>query len=147
MEQRLDLAPNCSLTSAGALRFFVPRCLFSLDIAREVLWICIAIAVLVFGAMLYSLVKFRRSQRAIPDSTMLQSATVEIIWTIIPVIILVVMAVPAANLILKQEDTRSAELSIRVTGYQWKWQYQSMDAAGGGDYECITPMRRSGWSP
>ena len=97
----------------------------------EVFWICVGIAVVVFGAMIYSLVKFRRSQGAVPDTTMVHSTKVEIIWTIIPVIILVVMAVPAADLILKQEDTRNSELSIRVTGYQWKWQYQYMDAGEG----------------
>jgi len=97
----------------------------------EVFWICVGIAVVVFGAMIYSLVKFRKSQGAIPDTTMLHSTKVEIIWTIIPVVILVVMAIPAADLILKMEDTRNSELSIRVTGYQWKWQYQYMDAAEG----------------
>jgi cytochrome c oxidase subunit 2 len=100
----------------------------------EVFWICVGIAVVVFGVMIYALVKFRHSQGAIPDTTMLHSTKVEIIWTIIPVIILVVMAVPAADLILKMEDTRNSELSIRVTGYQWKWQYQYMDAAEGVNF-------------
>jgi cytochrome c oxidase subunit 2 len=100
----------------------------------KVFWICVGIAVVVFGAMIYSLVKFRRSQGAVPDTTMVHSTKVEIVWTIIPVIILVVMAVPAADLILKQEDTRNSELSIRVTGYQWKWQYQYMDAGDGIDF-------------
>jgi cytochrome c oxidase subunit 2 len=100
----------------------------------EVFWICVGIAVVVFGAMIYSLVKFRKSQGAIPDTTMLHSTKVEVIWTIIPVVILVVMAIPAADLILKMEDTRNSELSIRVTGYQWKWQYQYMDAAEGVNF-------------
>jgi cytochrome c oxidase subunit 2 len=99
----------------------------------EVFWICVGIAVVVFGAMIYSLVKFRHSKGAIADTTMLHSTKVEIIWTIIPVVILVVMAIPAAELILKQEDTRDSQLSIRVTGYQWKWEYQYMDAAQGID--------------
>jgi cytochrome c oxidase subunit II len=100
----------------------------------EVFWICVGIAVVVFGVMIYSLLKFRRSQGAVPDTTMVHSTKVEIIWTIIPVLILVVMAVPAADLILKQEDTRNSELSIRVTGYQWKWQYTYMDAGTGVDF-------------
>src|SRR5580700_11051419 len=87
----------------------------------EVFWICVGIAVVVFGAMIYALVRFRHSQGAVADTAMLHSTKVEIIWTIIPVVILVVMAVPAADLILKQEDTRNSQLSIRVTGYQWKW--------------------------
>jgi cytochrome c oxidase subunit 2 len=97
----------------------------------EVFWICVAIAVVVFGVMIYALVKFRHSQGAIPDTNMVHSTKVEIIWTIIPVVILVAMAIPAARVILMMEDTRNSELSIRVTGYQWKWQYQYMDAAAG----------------
>jgi cytochrome c oxidase subunit 2 len=100
----------------------------------EVFWICVGIAVVVFGAMIYTLVKFRHSQGAVADTNMLHSTKVEIIWTIVPVLILVVMAVPAADLILKQEDTRSSELSIRVTGFQWKWEYTYMDAAEGVDF-------------
>jgi cytochrome c oxidase subunit 2 len=100
----------------------------------EVFWICVGIAVVVFGAMIYSLVKFRKSQGAVPDTTMLHSTKVEIIWTVIPVVILVVMAIPAAELILKMEDSRNSGLSVRVTGYQWKWEYQYMDAAEGIDY-------------
>jgi cytochrome c oxidase subunit II len=101
------------------------------NLHMEAFWICVGIAVVVFGAMIYSLVKFRHSRGAVADTTMLHSTKVEIIWTIIPVVILVVMAVPAAGLILKMEDARNSELSIRVTGYQWKWQYQYMDAAEG----------------
>ena len=97
----------------------------------EVFWICVGIAVVVFGMMIYTLLKFRRSQGAIPDTAMLHSTKVEVIWTVIPVVILVVIAIPAADLILKMEDTRNSEMSIRVTGYQWKWQYQYMDSAEG----------------
>ncbi len=97
----------------------------------EVFWICVGIAVVVFGVMIYALVNFRHSQGAIPDTTMVHSTKVEIIWTIIPVVILVVMAIPAARVILMMEDTRNSELSIRVTAYQWKWQYQYMDAGEG----------------
>jgi cytochrome c oxidase subunit 2 len=100
----------------------------------EVFWICVAIAVVVFGAMIYSLIKFRHSQGAIADTTMVHSTKVEIIWTIVPVLILVVMAIPAAGVILKMEDTRNSELSIKVTGYQWKWEYEYMDAAQGIDF-------------
>ncbi len=100
----------------------------------EVFWICVAIAVAVFGVMIYALVKFRHSQGAIPDTTLVHSTKVEIIWTIIPVAILVVMAIPAAKVILMMEDTRNSELSIRVTGYQWKWEYQYMDAGEGIDF-------------
>jgi cytochrome c oxidase subunit II len=100
----------------------------------EVFWVCVGIAVVVFGVMIYSLVKFRRSQGAVADTTLLHSTKVEILWTIVPVVILVVMAIPAAEVILKMEDTRNSELSIRVTGYQWKWQYQYMGDADGVNF-------------
>ncbi|MEP6547580.1 MAG: cytochrome c oxidase subunit II [Gammaproteobacteria bacterium] len=100
----------------------------------EVFWVCVAIAVAVFGVMIYALVKFRHSQGAVPDTTLVHSTKAEIIWTIIPVVILVVMAIPAAKVILMMEDTRNSELSIRVTAYQWKWQYQYMDAAEGVNF-------------
>jgi cytochrome c oxidase subunit II len=99
-----------------------------------VFWICVAIAIAVFGVMIYALVKFRHSQGAVADTAMVHSTKVEIIWTIIPVVILVVMAVPAAKVILMMEDTRNSELSIRVTAYQWKWQYQYMDAGEGVNF-------------
>ena len=136
------LAASCWSETAGANTsngYNLPVGVTSLSqtmyaLHMEVFWICVGIAVVVFGAMIYSLVKFRRSQGAIPDTNMVHSTQVEIIWTIIPVIILVVMAVPAADLIIKQEDTRNSELSIRVTGYQWKWQYQYMDAGEGVNF-------------
>jgi len=100
----------------------------------EIFWICVAIAVVVFGVMIYALVKFRHSQGAIPDTNLVHSTKVEIVWTIVPVLILVAMAIPAAKVILMMEDTRNSELSIRVTGYQWKWEYQYMDAGEGIDF-------------
>jgi len=97
-------------------------------------WVCVGIAVVVFGAMIYSLVNFRKSTGAVPDTNMVHSTKAEIVWTIIPVFILVFMAIPAAETLIKIEDTRNSELTIRVTGYQWKWQYQYMDAAEGVDF-------------
>jgi cytochrome c oxidase subunit 2 len=89
-----------------------------------ILGICTAIAVAVFGAMIYSLVSFRKSQGAKADTTLTHSTTVEIIWTVIPIAILVFMAIPAARALIKIEDTRNSQLTVKVTGYQWKWQYE-----------------------
>jgi len=99
----------------------------------QVFWICAGIAVVVFGAMIYSLVKLRRSHQTVP-AMLAQGLKVEIIWTIIPVLILVAAAMPAAELILNRQDTPNSELSIRVTGYQWGWRYQYMDAGTGIDF-------------
>ncbi|MFO1426910.1 MAG: cytochrome c oxidase subunit II [Steroidobacteraceae bacterium] len=90
-------------------------------------WWCVAIGAFVFGWMIWSLVAFRKSQGAVPDTTMVHSTQAEIIWTLIPVGILVLMAVPAAKALIAIEDTRNTELTIKVTGYQWKWQYEYLD--------------------
>jgi cytochrome c oxidase subunit II len=92
-----------------------------------IFWVCVVIAVLVFGVMVYSLVKFRRSKGAIPDVTMVHNTKVELVWTAVPVIILVAMAVPAAKTLVAIEDTSKTELTIKVTGFQWGWQYEYLD--------------------
>jgi cytochrome c oxidase subunit II len=92
-----------------------------------ILIVCVVLAVVVFGAMIYSLVKFRRSKGAEPDKTMVHSTKVEIIWTIIPILILVGMAVPIAKTLIEIEDMGKVDLNIKVTGYQWKWEYEYLD--------------------
>jgi cytochrome c oxidase subunit 2 len=88
-----------------------------------ILWICVVIAVAVFGVMIYSIATFRKSKGAIP-ATFDHSATAEVIWTIIPVLILVGMAIPAARTLVRIDDSSGSELTVKVTGYQWKWQYE-----------------------
>jgi cytochrome c oxidase subunit 2 len=91
-----------------------------------ILWVCVVIAVAVFGVMIYSIATFRKSKGAVP-ATFDHSTTAEVIWTVIPVVILVAMAIPAARTLVKIEDTRGSELTVKVTGYQWKWQYEYVD--------------------
>jgi cytochrome c oxidase subunit II len=93
----------------------------------KIFWICVIIAIAVFGVMIYSLVKFRKSQGAIPDVTLVHNTKVEFIWTVVPVAILVVMAVPAAKTLVEIEDTTKSELTIKVTGFQWGWNYDYLD--------------------
>ena len=88
-----------------------------------ILWICVAIAVAVFGVMIYSIATFRKSKGAVP-ATFEHNTKAEIIWTVIPVLILVGMAVPAARTLVKIDDTRGSDLTVKVTGYQWMWQYE-----------------------
>jgi cytochrome c oxidase subunit 2 len=83
-----------------------------------ILWVCVAIAVAVFGVMIYSIVKFRRSQGAVA-ATFDHSTRAEIVWTVIPIVILVAMAVPAAATLVRIEDTRNSDLTVKVTGFQW----------------------------
>jgi len=91
-----------------------------------ILWVCVAIAVAVFSVMIYSIATFRKSKGAVP-AHFDHNTRAEVIWTVIPVIILVAMAVPAARTLVKIEDTRHTELTVKVTGYQWKWQYDYVD--------------------
>jgi cytochrome c oxidase subunit 2 len=91
-----------------------------------IFWICVVIAVAVFAAMIYSIVRFRRSQGAVA-ANFDHSTRAEIVWTIIPVAILVGMAIPAAATLVRIEDTRDSDLTVKVTGYQWMWHYDYMD--------------------
>ena len=90
-------------------------------------WWCVGIAIVVFGFMIYSMVHFRKSKGAVADQHFLHSNRIEIIWTLVPVLILISMAVPAARVLVQTEDPVAPELSIRVTGYQWKWGYEYLD--------------------
>ena len=94
------------------------------DLHQLILWICVVIAVFVFGAMIYSLARFRKSQGAVADKTLVHSTKVEIVWTVIPIAILVGMAVPIAKTLIEIEDMGNVNLNIKVTGYQWKWEYE-----------------------
>jgi len=89
-------------------------------------WWCAAIGAIVFGVMIYSLIKHRKSSGVEP-AKFSHSTTAEVIWTAIPVIILVLMAVPTAETMIKLEDSRDPDLSIVITGYQWKWHYKYQD--------------------
>jgi cytochrome c oxidase subunit 2 len=87
----------------------------------------VIIAVIVFGVMIYSIISFRKSRGAIPDITLVHNTKVEAVWTTVPVIILIAMAVPAAKTLVEIEDTTKTELTIKVTGFQWGWQYDYLD--------------------
>src|SRR5690242_16862654 len=86
------------------------------------LWICLVIFVGVFGTMFYSVLKHRKSQ-GYKAANFHHSTTVEIIWTIIPFFILVGMAWPATKTVIAMKDTSSPDITIKATGYQWKWGY------------------------
>ena len=94
-----------------------------------IFWISVAIGVGVFGIMLYSIYAHRKS-RGVKPSQFHEHTGVEIAWTVIPFFILVAMAVPATSTLLEVYDNDDAELSILVTGYQWKWKYEYLDADG-----------------
>jgi len=93
------------------------------DMHMMVLYICIAIGIVVFGAMFISILKHRKSLGVKP-ATFSHSMTAEVIWTVIPFLILVAMAIPAAKALIKMEDASDHELTVKVTGHQWKWEYE-----------------------
>ncbi|MDB2589671.1 cytochrome c oxidase subunit II [Candidatus Thioglobus sp.] len=92
------------------------------DLHMMVFWVCVVIAVIVFGAMFYSVFAHRKSKGAVA-AQFHESTKAEILWTLIPVVILIGMAIPATATLIDLEDTSKAEMSIKVTGHQWKWQY------------------------
>jgi cytochrome c oxidase subunit 2 len=96
------------------------------DLHMLIFWICVVACVAVFAVLIYSIFTHRKSKGAVP-ATFHESTTVEIIWTTIPFLILVAMAVPATTTLLALEDTRDADMSIQITGYQWKWKYDYLD--------------------
>jgi cytochrome c oxidase subunit 2 len=91
-----------------------------------IMWICVAIGIVVFGAIFISILKHRKSKGAQP-AQFHESTTVEIIWTVIPFLILIGMAIPATKALVAMEDTSNSDLTIKVTGYQWKWGYDYID--------------------
>lgn len=93
--------------------------------------ICTVIFVAVFGVMFYSILKHRKSKGAKP-ANFHESTTVEIVWTIVPFIIVILMALPATKAVVAMKDTTNADLTIKATGYQWKWGYDYLKGEGEG---------------
>ena len=94
-----------------------------------IFWICVVIGIGVFGVMLYSIYAHRKS-KGVEPSQFHEHTGVEIAWTVVPFFILIGMAVPATSTLLEVYDNDDAEMSILVTGYQWKWKYEYLDADG-----------------
>ena len=92
------------------------------------LWICVVIGVIVFGAMAYAMFKFRHSKGAVPDTEFTHSTKLELIWTIIPILILVGSAWPATKMVMAQysadHSAKPNEMTVKITGYQWMWRYE-----------------------
>ncbi|MBS7662784.1 cytochrome c oxidase subunit II [Pseudomonas lalucatii] len=93
------------------------------DLHMTIFWICVVIGVLVFGAMFWSMLVHRRAAGQKP-AHFHESTTVEILWTVVPLLILVLMAIPATKTLIDIYDSGESELDVQVTGYQWKWHYK-----------------------
>jgi cytochrome c oxidase subunit 2 len=101
------------------------------DLHTLVLWICVAIFTGVFGAMLFAVI-YHRKFVGRKTAHFHENTAVEVIWTIIPFFILVALAWPAARTLIAQKDTSGADLTIKATGYQWKWGYDYLQGEGEG---------------
>ncbi|MCY9852309.1 cytochrome c oxidase subunit II [Vibrio mediterranei] len=93
------------------------------DLHMLIFYICCAIAFVVFGVMFYSIFKHRKSRGAVA-ANFHESTKVEIVWTVIPIIILIAMAIPATKTLVAMEDTSQSDITIKITGSQWKWHYE-----------------------
>lgn len=91
-----------------------------------IFWVCVGIGILVFGTMLYSILYHRKSSgfQAVPFH---EKTSVELTWTIIPLLILILMAIPATHVLIAMSHTDKEDLTIKVTGYQWKWKYDYLN--------------------
>lgn len=91
-----------------------------------IFWVCVVIAVLVFGAMAWSMF-FHRKSRGAKASNFHENTKVELAWTFIPLAVLIVIAIPATAVMIDLETTDEADMTVKITGYQWKWQYEYLD--------------------
>lgn len=91
------------------------------------LWVCVIVGIIVFGAMFYSMFAHRRSRNPTP-ATFSDSIVVEFLWTLIPVLILVGMAIPATTALRDIEDNENSDLTVLITASQWKWHYKYLDS-------------------
>ncbi len=96
------------------------------DLHMLILWICVLIGIAVFGTMFYSIFHHRKS-KGHKAAQFHENTTVEIIWTIIPSLILIGMAIPATKALVELDDVQDPDMSIKVTGWQWKWEYEYLD--------------------
>jgi cytochrome c oxidase subunit 2 len=92
-----------------------------------VFWVCVVIGVIVFGAMAWSIIHHRKSKGAVA-ANFHESTTVEVLWTVVPLLILIGIAIPATGTLLDLEDAKTnADITLQVTGIQWKWKYTFVD--------------------
>ncbi len=108
------------------------------DLHMIIFWICVVIGVVVFGVMFWSVFAHRKSKGAQP-AQFHESTLVELIWTTIPFVILIVMAIPATKALIKIYDTKESEIDIKITGYQWKWHYDYINDGFGFFSNLSTP--------
>src|SRR4030095_12700813 len=153
---RKGAAAKALLTASVALAFAVPGLAWAFPewnfpppvtpIAEQIIglheyifWICVVIFIGVFGVLFYSLFKHRKSGGN-QAAQFHENTAVEVIWTVIPFLILLFMAYPATKTILAMHDTAAPDMTIKVTGYQWKWNYDYVEDGIGYYSNLATPL-------
>lgn len=106
------------------VRGVTPTAHAAYDAHMIVLWVCVVIGVLVFGAMAVAIFRFRKSKGAVADTSFTHSTKLEVVWTAIPILILIGLAFPATSGLLRMYDTRDSAMTVKITGYQWMWRYE-----------------------
>jgi len=91
-----------------------------------IFWWMVVIGVVVFGVLLWSIINHRKS-KGVKPATFHESTKVEIVWTLIPFLILIAMAIPATRVLTSAYDTSESELDVQIIGYQWRWEYRYMN--------------------
>jgi cytochrome c oxidase subunit 2 len=109
------------------------------DLHLFIFWICVVIFIAVFGVMFYSILKHRKSLGHKP-AQFHENTLVEIVWTVVPFLILLFMAFPATKTILAMKDTSAPDMTVKVTGYQWKWGYDYIQDGFGFYSSLKTPL-------
>ena len=122
----LLVAPGLSGNEINMPRGVTPQSADHYDLHMTVLWICVVIGIGVFTVMFTSIVLHRKS-RGYEAAKFSHSTKAEIIWTVIPVLILVMMAVPATTALVRMEDPSGTEMTVKITGFQWRWKYEYLD--------------------
>ncbi|MDH3513668.1 MAG: cytochrome c oxidase subunit II [Gammaproteobacteria bacterium] len=114
-----------------------------LELHNMILIICVVIFVIVFGFMFYSIFAHRKS-RGHKAAQFHENTTLEVVWTVIPFVILVSMALPSTATLLEMDDTSKSDLTVKITGYQWKWKYDYPDQDIGYFSSLTTPPEQVG---
>jgi cytochrome c oxidase subunit 2 len=109
------------------------------DLHLYIFWICVVIFVAVFGVMFFSIFRHRKSVGHVP-AQFHENTLVEIVWTVVPFLILLFMAFPATRTILAMKDTSAPDMTVKVTGYQWKWGYDYLQEGFGFYSNLKTPL-------
>ena len=119
-------APGYTGNEINMTRGVTPQSITHYHLHMTILWICVVIGVIVFSAMFVSIVLHRKS-RGHEAASFTHSTKAEIAWTVVPVLILVVMAVPATRALVNMEVAPETEMTVKITGFQWRWKYEYLE--------------------